>query len=148
MKNAISILGTLLILCQVSGCARSDSKIFEQSVLAAIAANGISFDLPRIQNQDSAAAKEKAKEMIALMEKSLTDARKVSDSFLESLHPEMKKFYRDFLMQGQALYLEGHRTGNTSAQVSAIQLMMKWGEFWDRNKNKILDRLGRGTSTD
>lgn len=127
-----------------AGCGRSkiNSHSFSNSVLAAITANDISFELPRIQQQEGAiAAEKKEKEMVALMETSLAEAKNVSDEMLDKLHPQLKRFYRENLIRGQTLYLEGLRDGDPSKQAAAVRTMMAWGEFWGQNKNSIVEKL-------
>jgi hypothetical protein len=143
MKSILTLLLTLTALCMACGASKVTSPAFEDSVIAALTANKISSDLPRIEQQEGAvAAAKKEKEMIALMEKSLAEGRKVPDTLLEKLHPDLKKFYRENLMRGQALLIEGLRGSDPAKQVAAAQAMMAWGEFWDQNKRTILDKLG------
>lgn len=143
MKSILHLLLLLAALCTACGRSKLSSPAFEDSVLAAVSANRISFELPRISQQEGAvAAEKKEKEMIVLMEKSIAEGKKVPDTLLEELHPELKKFYRENLMRGQALFIEGLRTSDVSKQVAAVQAMMAWAEFWDQNKKAILDKLG------
>jgi len=141
-KPFFALAVAFLLFSPVIASAKADSEAFTDSVLAAVAANAISFNLPRIEHQQGAAAAQSKKtEMVELMEKSLADAKKVSDAFLDKLHPELKQFYRSSLMQGQASYIEGLRSKDQAMQASAARSMMAWGEFWGKNKDRIVAKL-------
>ena len=74
----------------------------------------------------------------ALIEKGLEEGDSISDEFLDWLHPEMKMNFRDKLMRGQNLILEGRKEDSVVKQVSGNELIGKWNnDFWEKNVDAI-----------
>ena len=128
------------VLCVVAsvvwaGCAGSEADAFDESLYQSLLANELSVALPTTPDRDVGAREE---EMAEHIERSLQLADAVSDTFLAALHPELPAQYRDHLMGGQRVYLEGIRSGNASSQLRGTQLMLRWQDFYSANRDSIL----------
>ena len=142
MKKLIIVLMLCLSSTAFAGFFEGKEDWLRQSIAYAAEANQISAALPEIQNSKGAgAAEEKQKEIVSLMRKSIDKADKLNTEFLQSIHPDLPRFYIEFLIGGQRDYLSAMKSGDTSAQVKAIRKMAYWGRFWDRYKTVILPKL-------
>ena len=140
MTGATLILAAIAVL--LSFGAGSQRQSFEDSMTFAYEANRISADLPGIQRSGGApAAKRQAEAMRGYMERSLAAGKNVTDEFLNTLHPSLAQYYRNNLMQGQRLYLDGLKSSDVREQLQGTQLVMAWSTFWRKNKETILRRL-------
>ena len=108
---------SLLVVLILMGCSSSESEKFKDSLVSSIRANEISVALPKLEKSAPRQVKPKEKEMIEYIEKSLSAADSVSEDYLRTLHPKLPKYYRDYLMEGQRLYMEGVKEGNPLKQI-------------------------------
>ncbi len=73
-----------------------------------------------------------------LLEKGLREGDSVSDDFLNWLHPEMKRHFREELMKGERLYAEGRKESNVQKQSLGSELIGRWyGDFWKEHSEMI-----------
>jgi hypothetical protein len=115
----------LLISASIIGCGRNNAKHFEESLLHSIKANEISVALPELQDSAPKEVKEKEKLMLQRIEQSLRAAEKVSTDFLRTLHPGLPVYYKDHLMKGQRLYMEGIKGNDPAKQFQGNALVME-----------------------
>ncbi len=76
-----------------------------------------------------------------LIDRGLAESDKVSDSFLDSLHPELRAMYRDGLIAGTRLYIAGVKAGNTQEQSDGIQKQIQWIAFWEKHNAELVDKM-------
>jgi hypothetical protein len=84
-------------------------------------------------------AEEKVQELIR---KGLKEGNSISDEFLDWLHPEMKMNFRDKLILGHKLILEGRKAEDEKdsvvKQVTGNRLIQEWYyQFWEKNVDAI-----------
>ena len=73
-----------------------------------------------------------------LLEKGLREGDSVSDDFLNWLHPEMKRHFREELMKGERLNAEGRKESNVQKQSLGSELIGRWyGDFWKEHSEMI-----------
>ena len=71
----------------------------------------------------------------------LAAASRISDAYLDSLHPGMKTAFRNHYEAGQRVYLEGLVEEDPMKQLSGNALIAKWRTgFWSKNGSAIADR--------
>lgn len=131
----------LVITAFLIGCGRNDAKRFEESLIHSLKANEISLALPELQRSAPKEVKEKEKLMLQYIEQSLRAAESVSPDFLRTLHPDLPLYYKDHLMKGQRLYMEGIKGNDPAKQFQGNALVMEWSKFWVTNQDRILKKL-------
>jgi hypothetical protein len=136
----------LAVLCLVIGggaCAKKslpdkfkeDLERFDQSILAFWEAGNM-FKRGSGESRVIGTAQREAA-YFALLEKGVALGDQVSDEFLDYLHPDLKRMYRDILLPGKRLYAEGARSGNRVIQTEGGRRVLEWEAFWEANKSVI-----------
>lgn len=74
------------------------------------------------------------------LERGLSTGESVSDAYLDWLDPAMKQHFRNELLAGNRLYLDGLLQGDTDKQVTAIQTIAEWQQFWRERGAEIASR--------
>jgi hypothetical protein len=78
----------------------------------------------------------------ALLAKGLRDGDRVSDEFLDWLHPDMRMFFKDKYMQGHRLIFEGRKEDSAVKQVAGNKLIREWHYyFWEKNVGVIYKKV-------
>lgn len=70
-----------------------------------------------------------AETMKNLIKKGISAASGVPDSYLTSVHAELPREFRDHLVKGLQLYLNGLDQSNPDLQIQGIQLVQTWESF-------------------
>lgn len=131
----------LLIGAAMLGCGKTEADRFEKSLILSIEANEISVGLPELQRSSPNDAKKKEKLMLRKIEQSLQASDGVSTDFLAGLHPKLPAYYKNYLINGQRLYMEGFTSDDLIKQVQGNALVMEWSTFWVANRDAILSKL-------
>ncbi len=99
--------------------------------------SGKAFQIPKKQQEEIKSLKTQG---IALSEK-------VNDEFLDYLHPELRTQYRNKLIKGEKLYLEGlnesisgNETSGLPKQIAGNRLLVEWIAWWENNNDDIAER--------
>jgi hypothetical protein len=72
--------------------------------------------------------------LIAIIGRGLASADSVGDPFLAWLHPQLPRQFRDHLVAGERLLLEGIRAEDSGRVTQAEQLLVQWEQFWNLHR--------------
>lgn len=72
---------------------------------------------------------QEVEQLKAYIKGGLANAERVSDSFLGEIHPFLPEEFRERLVAGWSLYLEGLEKDNDAIQENGLLLLMEWEEF-------------------
>ena len=146
--NRFTLFATAAAICSTSSMhaitpeeGRAIRAAFEDSLLA-IRESGELAQPPSGQASFVMPA-EQEKRMIALIEKGLSLSKKVTDHFLDWVHPQLKSQYRDNLIKGTQTYYDGLKAKDPKKQADGIQLQVKWIEWWEANATAVDNKLNR-----
>ena len=142
-KSCLGTIGLSLLL-MVPGCIPEkfpdefidDREAFDQSILAFWEANNMFKRQPgqsivlRTPNQE--------KKYFEQISNGINISQNISDEFLDYLHPDLKKMYRESLIPGKRDYLEGALSGNRFKQGQGSRKVIVWEDFWEANKAEIV----------
>ena len=118
---------------------RSDDRRFcRKAIMSFIKAHGMQLDKDGNILQLTVKQEEEMKGLIRI---GIESAKKVSDSFLDQVHPELKHQFTDHLVNGWTLYLEGLNRQSVTDQLSAIQLVQRWEAFREANIDLLYERI-------
>jgi len=110
-----------------SRAVESDDRRFcRTAMISFIKAQGMQWDADGNKKLLLPAQEEELKTLIRT---GIESAERVSDSFLDAIHPFLKEEFRDRLVQGWTIYLEGLETHNEQTQARGIRLLMEWEDF-------------------
>lgn len=98
---------------------------------------GTPFDIP--QNQQD--------RIITKLKGGIELSEEIDDSFLDYLHPELKRHFRNEYVRGNQFFLEGI-TGDTSTiksvgvqkQIESNNLIVQWVDWWNIHRDEITDK--------
>ncbi len=82
-------------------------------------------------------------QMKALIQAGLTAASGVSDGYLHGIHPDLPIEFREHLVDGWRLYLNGLENSEPGKQIQGIQLVQRWGAFKEKSADLIYESLIR-----
>ena len=149
------IIAVVIIL--VMGCGRSPESNFPEEYVDdrehfsnSIALLRKSSDLsqpPDNSGKSFQIPKKEVEEIKSLKTQGIALSEKVNDGFLDYLHPELKTQYRNKLIKGVKLYLEGlneSMSGNGASglpkQIAGNRLLVEWIDWWESNNDDIAER--------
>ncbi len=84
---------------------------------------------------------DQASEMKALIRQGLRSSSRVPEAFLDSVHPQLKSEFRDHLVAGWSLYLEGLEGADPAKQIAGIQRVQLWEVFKGANADLLYKRI-------
>jgi len=88
---------------------------------------------------------EEESEIFLLTEKGINLSYSVSGGFLTSLHPQLEVMYKDKLVYGSMLWLEGakdsHAVEGVKKQVDGVYLQSEWIKWFDKNGDSFVDKI-------
>jgi len=82
-------------------------------------------------------------QMKNLIRAGLTAASGVSDGYLRGIHPDLPKEFREHLVDGWRLYLNGLESSEPGKQIEGIQLVQQWEAFKGKNADLLYESLIR-----
>lgn len=136
-----ALIGFTLIPAVYAGLfGPSEKEYCASAILKAIEVNNLSAKLTEEGLSDSE-KKRTDEKMRALIRSSIEDGKKVSDKFLDGIHPKLREQFRQNLMHGMAKYLEGWEKPDVSAQSYGVLLMEAWWKFKDANRDLLFDKI-------
>lgn len=81
------------------------------------------------------------KQMKDFLRQSIALGKGMNSKFLNWLGPNLNDIYKNKLIKGMQLYLDGLEKADVAKQLQGNQLTMEWAEYWEREKNGILDKM-------
>lgn len=78
-------------------------------------------------------------QMKTLIRDGLTAASGVSDGYLRGIHPELPMEFREHLVDGWRLYLNGLERSDPGKQVQGIKLVQRWEAFKAKNVDLLYE---------
>jgi hypothetical protein len=82
-------------------------------------------------------------QMKNLIRAGLTAASGVSAGYLRGIHPDLPKEFREHLVDGWRLYLNGLESSEPGKQIQGIQLLQRWEAFKEKNGDLLYESLIR-----
>lgn len=82
-------------------------------------------------------------QMKNLIRAGLTAASGASDGYLRGIHPDLPKEFREHLVDGWRLYLNGLESSEPGKQIQGIQLLQRWEAFKEKNADLLYESLIR-----
>jgi hypothetical protein len=149
---ALLLVGFLVLGCNRGGFPEKLAparEAFDQSVLAFWQADNMFNPKPGESMVFRSPSQEKV--MFQKIQKGIELSDKVTDDFLDYAHPELKEMYRNKLIPGKQMYLEGALRGDRIRQLQGSKLVVQWGDFWKDHQKEITDRIhpeGKTSSLD
>lgn len=114
-----------------------DRTNFIQSVTLLREAGDLTQPLNGNSNEEFTIPREQEQKIYSKIEDGLALSKKVDDTFLDYLNPDLKNYYRNKLILGNETYYEGlkfNNNGNTTLgvqkQIDGNNLMMEWYDWW------------------
>jgi len=86
---------------------------------------------------------EEEAQMKTLILTGLSAASGVSDGYLRGIHPELPREFREHLVDGWRLYLNGLENSDPGKQIKGIQLVQRWEAFKKKNIDLLYESLIR-----
>lgn len=82
-------------------------------------------------------------QMKTLIRAGLTTASGISDGYLRGIHPDLPIEFREHLVDGWRLYLNGLESSEPEKQIQGIQLLHRWEAFKEKNTDLLYESLIR-----
>ncbi len=79
--------------------------------------------------------------MKALIRTGLTAGASVSDEYLSAVHPQLPLEFREHLLRGWQMYLDGLENSDPQLQATGIEIIHLWLRFKDANSDLLYNRL-------
>ncbi len=86
---------------------------------------------------------EEEAQMKILIRTGLTAASGVSDGYLRGIHPELPREFREHIVEGWRLYVNGLENSDAQKQIQGIQLIQHWEAFKKKNVDLLYESLIR-----
>lgn len=119
----------------------SEKEYCKRVIMNFIKMNDMSAELAKGGGRNTPDKERLAEKMQALIRNSIDDSTKVSDQFLDGIHPQLRVQFRQNLIRGGNLYLEGLETSDVSTQIKGLQRLEAWDNFRRANLNLLYDRI-------
>lgn len=139
-----SILGYISIKDGLTQTASFPSEYIQdkESLTQSFSFINDAFDLT--SNAENIGSREEIK-IKEYLNSGIIASQKVSDDFLNYLHPELKMYYRDKFIKGAELYFTGIQNAfgkdGVNNQMEGIKLSKEWSDWWGKNKDEIIKKV-------
>jgi hypothetical protein len=80
-------------------------------------------------------------QMKDLIRAGLSSSSGVSDAYLRGIHPDLPKEFREYLVDGWRLYLDGLESSKPENQIQGIQHLQRWEAFKENNADLLYERI-------
>ena len=77
------------------------------------------------------------------LDQALMLAFQVESGFLQRLQPLLAKQYQDHFIAGIEAYRLGMESGNIQHQQEGLQRISKWGQYWLKVREPVIQALGQ-----
>jgi hypothetical protein len=136
------VLLAFLLLCTVVACSSStddkeiekDQKYYFLESLKQVEAGGR-------QLQSSTLQQAELEQALAMLDQGLKLAFEVERSFLDKLDLRLGKNFDRYFIKGVEDYRVGIEAGDEAQQRRGLQLLGRWSEFWNAEREAIEARL-------
>lgn len=140
--RGIALFGLLAIL--LAACTSSDDeksrreqRYYFLESLAQVESGGRQLQSPGLDRQSLSVALDR-------LDQGLKLAFQVERAFLDELDLRLGKNYQRYFVKGVENYRIGLEAGDQAQQRQGLQLLSRWGEFWQAEKAAIEARLSPG----
>lgn len=145
MKNLMLLISTLLML----GCGNSENgkkvngneqrDLLEEVLTLSLNAN----ELTQAPNGEPIfkLSDEVEKEIIRKLRRSIDLGKSLNPKFLKFIEDDLPQQFDNNLITGMEKYLQGLENEDVNLQMEGNKLTMNWGQYWERNKERILDKM-------
>ena len=128
-----------LLLVILTACSPGDDKTSNsQQYYFLEAIQQVEVGGRHLQAADS---EETLLEALAQLDQGLKLAFEVKRDFLDQLDLRLGKNFQRYFIKGVENYRLGIEAGDAALQREGLQLLFKWGEFWEAERDGILSRL-------
>lgn len=122
-----------------------DKKNFAGSVIALAKARDLSQP-PDDNTSSFKIPKETETRILRLTKEGISRSNRVGDGFLDYMHPKLLTMYREKLIQGAKLFVDGLEFKNQpkglAKKLAGNKLTTEWIHWWELNKPDIGSTLG------
>lgn len=150
MKNLLVLLSMILLLS--CGNSQNGNKKNENSL------NGdeqrdlleevltLSFDANQLSQAPNGElvfelSDEVEEEMKKKLRRSIDLGKSLNPKFLKFIEDDLPQQFNNNLIPGMEKYLQGLESESVSLQSEGNRLTMKWGHYWELNKDRILNKM-------
>ncbi|MEA3323400.1 MAG: hypothetical protein U9Q12_04205 [Patescibacteria group bacterium] len=126
---------------------KTDNENFQQSIVLLYKA----MDLTDYEELEPELKKEKNEEFFAISEEGIALGKRVSDEYLDYMHPEIQNMFKNKLIIGSEIYASGRKmsevgnennntgyiVGGMQKQVDGQQLIAQWSLWLEENSTEI-----------
>lgn len=160
-NKIIGILFISLIVAAICCCSKqdkeaakiqneyqSDRDAFTKSVIALAEARDLSQPPKDNQGTFFKLPKETEAKIDSLTQVGLSMNEEIRDEFLDSVHPELKRMYREKLIKGSEIWYEGFKSNNEGDTLTGLanqlrgnQLIVEWLDWFEMNKEQIGNKI-------
>ena len=134
------LYGLLLVL--LTACSSSDDKdahsqqYYFLEALQQVETGG--------RQLKAASSEETLLEALAQLDQGLKLAFEVKRDFLDQLDVRLGKNFQRYFVKGVENYRLGIEAGDEVQQREGLELLAKWGEFWEAERDAILSKIDPG----
>lgn len=83
-------------------------------------------------------------EMKNKLRRSIDLGKSLNPKFLKFIEDDLPEQFNNNLIPGMEKYLQGLESEDVSLQLEGNRLTMKWGQYWEQNKDRILNKMYPG----
>lgn len=111
-----------------------DSKHYDKSREAS---NIVAEFVADIHKENRLPTKEENAEVIEYLRRAYTEAQALRDEYLEAVHPQFKKHYRDEYQESLRLNLQAYDQEDGMAAIKAYRLQSQWFEWLHEHREEL-----------
>lgn len=86
-------------------------------------------------------SKETENEIVSKLKRSIELGKTLEPKFLEFLEKDLPHQFNNNLIGGMEKYLQGLKSDNAALQHEGNILIIVWSQYWEKNKEVILDKM-------
>lgn len=121
---------------------QGERDAFVNSIIKLNKARDLSNDL---SSGKAKSQEETENEMFVLTQDAIDLSKQVSDSFLDLLHPELKIMYREKLIRGSQMWLDGTKDSynkeDIEKQITGSKMSLEWINWFEQNSKSFEDKI-------
>jgi len=126
----------------------NDNQCFKQAITLLNEARDLSNPPGSEQQSSFKLPQETEDKMFANIDEALRLSDRISDKYLDYLHPQLRDMFRNKLIKGTEIWYEGIKDNNSGKvaegfqkQIEGDKLVTEWLEWWNRNGQGIADKV-------
>ena len=137
------LLGCLL-LCILAACSPSDDEQVAKDQQYYFLESLKQVEAGGRQLQSSVLQQAELEQALAMLDQGLKLAFQVERKFLDQLDLRLGKNFERYFIRGVENYRVGIEAGDEAQQRRGLQLLARWSEFWNSERQAIEARLNPG----